>query len=152
MAAVPKDEGKDTEVNQSALQTPPKSGKAKEGVFKSPGHSNHKKCTSQLGALGNNGAAATNINHYLKSPHLNNQAKFGHGGSNSKMSGSKLFGNNGVTGYIENNSWIISPVCSRLRDHIYHLGGGPSNQKEGGLFINSRSPMEDGLLGSNGEV
>lgn len=124
------------------------------GVFKSPAPSN-KKCSlaAQLGApLANNGGGlpATNVNHFLKSPHIKNHTKLG---SNSKLSGSKLFGGVHQGNYLESNSaWIISPVCSRMRDHISLLGGGgvPSNQKER-LFLN-QSPQEDGLLGSNGEL
>lgn len=85
-------------------------------------------------------------NHNIKSPKATISTKFGHGDSNSKIfSGGALFG--GVLGNssgfnpttLDTNAWMISPVCSRLRDHI-NMG---ANLGSGNILINSNNKPSD---------
>lgn len=62
-------------------------------------------------------------NYIMKSPMVSTRSKFvtHNNDSNSKLHalGSKISGGHGTSLDINNSdSWIISPVCSRLRDHI----------------------------------
>ena len=93
-------------------------------VFKSPAPSNLKHVNTRDGLA--HCAVTTNVNLFLKSPiGSRNKSKHSNCGSNSKpgaapsgFSGYKDHQNNTASG------WIISPVCSRLRDHMYLVNGG----------------------------
>lgn len=87
--------------------------------------------------------AGTNGNPSFKSPMamVNNQAKVG---SNTKGNGVGPSSNHAAS-YAETKSWFISPVCSKLRDHIFMVNGGQKDM----LFLN-HSPMTAALLGAEG--
>ena len=124
-----------TKDEEHLVDTP--NSKAKNNVFKSPPAPSNKK--SMFGIY-----AGTNGNPSFKSPMVNNQAKLGNCGSNSKGNGVGPSSNN-ATSYAETNSWFISPVCSKLRDHIFMVNGGQKDM----LFLH-HSPMTAALLGAEG--
>ena len=86
--------------------------------------------------------AGTNGNPSFKSPMVNNQAKIG---SNTKSNGVGRQSSNHAASYAETKSWFISPVCSKLRDHIFMVNGGQKDM----LFLH-HSPMTAALLGAEG--
>jgi hypothetical protein len=105
-------------------------------AFKSPAPSHYKQKMAAVGQPFNQmGGRDQGINAGSilgKSPHMLNKSRFGDssskmmfGGGGNGLVGQYFAGTNATNGTLDNSSrWLISPVCSRFRDHIQMANGG----------------------------